>query len=72
MVDGVALSIRDEGCGMSEEDLTRVFQPFYSKRQGGTGLGLPIVKDIMQVHQGVIEMESQTGKGTTVKLFFPQ
>lgn len=71
-VNGVALSIRDEGCGMSKEELTRVFQPFYSKRQGGTGLGLPIVKDIVHVHQGMIEMESLTGQGTTVKLFLPQ
>ncbi|MEO8327278.1 MAG: ATP-binding protein, partial [Nitrospirota bacterium] len=71
-INGVALSIRDEGCGMSKEELSRVFQPFYSKRQGGTGLGLPIVKDIVQVHQGIIEMESQTDKGTTVKLFLPQ
>ncbi|HBP86111.1 MAG TPA: ATP-binding protein [Nitrospirales bacterium] len=72
IVKYVALSIRDEGCGMSEEDLTRVFQPFYSKRKGGTGLGLPIVKDIVQVHQGVIEMESHIAKGTTVKLILPQ
>jgi nitrogen fixation/metabolism regulation signal transduction histidine kinase len=71
-VNGVALSIRDQGCGMSEEELARVFQPFYSKRQGGTGLGLPIVKDIVHVHQGMIEMESFPDKGTTVKLFFPQ
>jgi two-component system, sensor histidine kinase FlrB len=71
-VNGVAVSIRDEGCGMSQEELTRVFQPFYSNRQGGTGLGLPIVKDIVHVHQGRIEMESLTGKGTTVKLFLPQ
>ncbi|GJL57219.1 MAG: hypothetical protein NPIRA03_00760 [Nitrospirales bacterium] len=71
-INGVALSIRDEGCGISEEELTRVFQPFYSKRRGGTGLGLPIVKDILQVHQGMIELESLPGKGTTVKLFFPQ
>ncbi len=71
-INGVALSIRDEGCGMSKEELTRVFQPFYSNRQGGTGLGLPIVKDIVQVHQGMIELESQTDQGTTVKLFFPQ
>lgn len=71
-INGVALSIRDEGCGMSKEELSRVFQPFYSKRQGGTGLGLPIVKDIVQVHQGIIEMESLANKGTTVKLFLPQ
>jgi len=71
-VNGVELSIRDEGCGMSPEELTMVFQPFYSKRKGGTGLGLPIVKDIVHVHQGMIEMNSHTDKGTTVTLFFPQ
>ena len=71
-VDGVILSIRDEGCGMSGEELKRAFQPFYSKRKGGTGLGLPIVKDIVQVHQGLIDIISHQGKGTTVELFLPQ
>jgi two-component sensor histidine kinase len=70
--DGVLLSIRDEGCGMSEEELKRIFQPFYSNRKGGTGLGLPIVKDIVQVHQGMIDIVSHKGKGTTVELFLPQ
>lgn len=71
-MNGVILSIRDEGCGMSEDDLKRAFQPFYSKRKGGTGLGLPIVKDIVQVHQGMIDIISHQGKGTTVELFLPQ
>ncbi len=70
--DGVILSIRDEGCGMSEEDLQKAFQPFYSNRKGGTGLGLPIVKDIVHVHQGMIDISSYHGKGTTVELYFPQ
>ena len=69
---GVLLSIRDEGCGMSTEELNMVFQPFYSKRKGGTGLGLPIVKDIVHAHQGMINIISHQGKGTTVELFLPQ
>ncbi len=71
-VDGVTLSIRDAGCGMSEEDLKLAFQPFYSNRKGGTGLGLPIVKDIVQVHHGMINIISHKSKGTTVELFLPQ
>ena len=71
-VDGVILSIRDTGCGMSEEDLKLAFQPFYSNRKGGTGLGLPIVKDIVQVHHGMIDIISHQNKGTTVEMFFPQ
>lgn len=69
---GVALRIRDFGCGMSGEELSHIFRPFYSRRKGGTGLGLPIVKQIVHLHHGVIDMTSQEGKGTTVDLFFPQ
>ena len=70
--EGVALRIRDYGCGMSEEELSNIFRPFYSKRKGGTGLGLSIVKQIVQIHHGLIDITSQEGKGTTVDLFFPQ
>jgi hypothetical protein len=70
--DGVLLSIRDEGCGMSAEDLNKAFEPFYTKRQGGTGLGLPIVKDIVRIHHGRVHIISEPGQGTTVELFFPQ
>jgi hypothetical protein len=70
--DGVILSMRDEGCGMSDEERKKAFQPFYSNRKGGTGLGLPIVKDIVHVHQGMIDIISHLGKGTTVELFLPQ
>jgi signal transduction histidine kinase len=69
---GVVLRIRDFGCGMSEEELSNIFRPFYSRRKGGTGLGLPIVKHIVHLHHGVIDITSQQGKGTTVDLFFPQ
>lgn len=69
---GIALRLRDYGCGMSGEELSQIFRPFYSRRKGGTGLGLPIVKQIVHLHHGVIDITSQQGKGTTVDLFFPQ
>jgi len=69
---GTVLRIRDSGCGMSEEQLSHMFRPFFSTRKGGTGLGLSIVKQIMQIHHGLIQITSQEGKGTTVELFFPQ
>ena len=69
---GAVLRIRDSGCGMSEEQLSHMFRPFFSTRKGGTGLGLSIVKQIMQIHHGLIQITSQEGKGTTVELFFPQ
>jgi signal transduction histidine kinase len=69
---GIALRIRDHGCGMSEEELSNMFRPFYSGRKGGTGLGLSIVKQIVHIHHGLIDITSQQGKGTTVDLFFPQ
>ncbi len=69
---GIALRIRDYGCGMTESQLSQIFQPFYSNRKGGTGLGLSIVEQIVHLHHGVINITSQQGKGTTVDLFFPQ
>jgi signal transduction histidine kinase len=69
---GIALRIRDYGCGMSKEELSNMFCPFYSTRKGGTGLGLSIVKQILHVHNGLIDITSQLEKGTTVDLFFPQ
>jgi len=70
--EGIALRIRDHGCGMSEEELSNMFRLFYSRRKGGTGLGLSIVKQIVRLHHGLIDITSQKGKGTTVDLFFPQ
>jgi signal transduction histidine kinase len=70
--EGIALHIRDHGCGMSKDELSNMFRPFYSKRKGGTGLGLSVVKQIVHIHHGSIDITSQQGKGTTVDLFFPQ
>jgi PAS domain S-box-containing protein len=69
----VRLCVRDTGIGMSDEVLKRVFEPFYStKGERGTGLGLAICKQILDHHQGTIQLESTPGLGTTVMIQLPQ
>jgi signal transduction histidine kinase/CheY-like chemotaxis protein len=67
------LRIRDEGCGMSQETLTRAFEPFFSTKPAseGTGLGLAVVHGIMKSHDGTVTVDSELGRGTTFELFFP-
>jgi signal transduction histidine kinase len=62
----VQVDISDTGVGMSQEVLSRVFEPFFSTKSGGTGLGLANVKKIMELHKGNIEIESTEGQGTRV------
>lgn len=74
----ILLSVRDTGIGMSEDDIGKVLEPFeqigdaYSQRYKGTGLGLYICSNFMQSFGGALEIKSDTGKGTTVTLQFPQ
>ena len=63
--------IADEGEGMDKETLANVFVPFYTKKKSGTGLGMPIVKKIIEEHKGEIEIDSEPGKGTEVKIVLP-
>ena len=74
-VDGAAdravVAIRDTGTGIEPEMLERVFQPLYTTRADGTGLGLTIARRIVEQHRGDIEIESQPGQGTTVRVTFP-
>lgn len=67
------ISFRDRGCGISEEALPYIFEPFYTGRskEGGTGFGLYIVKQLVQRNAGRITVESRVGGGTTFRLFFP-
>ncbi|MBI5239783.1 MAG: HAMP domain-containing protein [Elusimicrobia bacterium] len=68
----VELKVRDDGCGMPQEVLSRIFEPFYStKGQKGTGLGLAMVWGIMDNHNGTISVESAPGSGTVFTLRIP-
>ncbi len=67
----VELTFRDNGMGIPEEDLERVFDPFYSTRTGGTGLGLPISKTIIEQNGGRIRISSRSGQGTEVIVTLP-
>lgn len=67
------LSMTDDGAGMSKETRERAFEPFFStKGESGTGLGLSTVQAIVKDHGGLVELESEEGKGTTVRLLFPR
>lgn len=67
----VCLSVSDTGCGMDVAILEEVFDPFFSTKFTGRGLGLPVVLGLVRAHDGAITVESQPGKGTTVQVFFP-
>ena len=68
----VRISIQDEGKGIEPENLERIFEPFFSTRPDGTGLGLPIARRIAQAHGGDLSVESRPGVGTTVTVRLPQ
>ena len=67
----LAISVRDNGQGMSAEQLANLFAPFLTYKESGTGIGLAIVKKIMENHQGKVQVESKVGQGTRFKLLFP-
>jgi len=65
------LIVADTGEGMSEETLKQIFEPFFTTKKGGTGLGLPVVHQIVQNHGGHVFAEGAPGEGTVFHLFFP-
>ncbi|MDO9548295.1 MAG: ATP-binding protein, partial [Candidatus Marinimicrobia bacterium] len=69
--DNVILEIIDNGPGISLEYLQKIFEPYFTTRRKGTGLGLPIVKRIVENHRGNIMLSSVTGQGTTVTITLP-
>lgn len=69
--DAVKLSVKDSGCGIAEEDLPRVFYPFYSTKAGGGGLGLAISSNLIAAHGGKIEVDSRVGEGTKFTVILP-
>ena len=75
--DGLAIIVADTGVGIAKADLGRVLEPFVqvestlNRRHEGTGLGLPLVKAMVEAHGGSLVLESEVGRGTTVRLRFP-
>jgi signal transduction histidine kinase len=68
---GVALDLIDTGSGIDAETQARIFDTFYSTKQGGSGLGLPTARKIIEGHGGQIKVESEVGKGTKFTILLP-
>jgi PAS domain S-box-containing protein len=72
--DYATVTVKDNGIGISQEDLERIFEPFYTKKsmgRSGTGLGMAVVWGTVKDHQGYIDIQSKEGKGTSITLYFP-
>jgi signal transduction histidine kinase len=69
--DAVWVSVADTGGGIPQEQINRIFEPFYTTKKKGTGLGLMIVQRIVRAHNGRIELDSHVGRGTTFRLWLP-
>lgn len=70
-VKGIYLFVTDTGTGIEAGLISNIFEPFFTTKQSGTGLGLAISYEIVQRHQGKIEVESELGKGTSFKVWLP-
>ena len=68
----VYLRVRDSGCGISRDDISKIYEPFFTTKNNGHGLGMMIVMRIMREHGGQVGIDSTPGKGTTVTLQFPK
>ena len=67
----ITISIQDSGVGIPDEDMNKLFDPFFSTKEGGIGLGLSIAHRIIDQHHGKIEVESDPGKGTLFTIWLP-
>jgi signal transduction histidine kinase len=67
----IAIVVRDSGPGIRSEDLAHVFDPYFTTRRGGTGLGLPIAKNIVEGLGGTITVRSEPGTGTEIRIELP-
>jgi two-component system sensor histidine kinase PilS (NtrC family) len=69
--DGAEISIGDTGCGIEEQQFSKIFDPFYTTRDAGTGLGLAVVNRILEAYGGKIHMQSEPGKGSIFTVWLP-
>ncbi|MEI6424696.1 MAG: ATP-binding protein [Lentisphaerota bacterium] len=67
----VCLEIADSGCGIEEKDIDKIFDPFFSTKFIGRGLGLSVVLGIARAHEAAITVESRLGTGSVFRVFFP-
>lgn len=68
---GVALHLIDTGCGMDEATLSKIFETFYSTKRGGSGLGLPMTRKVVEAHGGTITVQTEVGRGTRFTIELP-
>ncbi len=69
--DTAVLTVTDSGHGISREDIANIFDPYFSTKKHGFGMGLPLVKQILSEHLGELKVESEPEKGSCVKMIFP-
>ena len=70
--DTVSIIVADRGAGIAPADLAHIFDPYFTTKRGGTGLGLPIAKNIVEGLGGTITVSSAPGRGTEIQLDLPQ
>ncbi len=70
--DGCRVSLQDTGTGISRENMKKIFDPFFTTKEKGSGLGLSIVRNIIEGHEGTISIESDEGAGTRVTVYLPK
>lgn len=70
--DSMELAVIDQGPGIEPEDMERIFEPLFSTRPFGVGLGLPLVKRLVEEHEGTLHIDSTPGRGTTVSIRLPR
>jgi len=69
--ENVEIGVEDNGCGMSEEQIQRTSEPFFTTKKGGTGLGLSIARQVAEAHGGGLHIQSKPGEGTRITLAIP-
>ncbi|MFX0102971.1 MAG: sensor histidine kinase [Candidatus Hodarchaeota archaeon] len=69
--ENIIVQVDDTGVGIPPSNLSKLFDPFFTTKKEGTGLGLSVVKEIIELHDGTVDMKSKLGKGTQVTLTFP-
>jgi len=66
------VEITDNGCGIDKENISKLFEPYFTSKRNGMGLGLAATLNILQSHQGIVDVHSQVGQGTTFTITFPK